>query len=98
MRQLLAVFFALLLTQVSGATTAAELRSQAQALKKRGDAKGALEAYRRAAALEPASAELEDEIGFLYAVLKQTDDAKQHFRKAVQLQPSLGQAWYHLGV
>src|ERR1039458_7887711 len=60
--------------------TASELKQQADALKARGDAAGALELIQKAAEADPKSAGLEDEIGFLLAVLKHSQDAKPHFR------------------
>src|SRR4051794_26425114 len=74
------------------------IRSQAAALKAKGDAAGALELYRKAAAAESNSAELYDEIGFLEAVLHRPADAKQAFHQAIQLDPRFAPAHYHLGV
>src|SRR3954451_5951494 len=87
-----------LLPVLQAGTPATSLKAQAQSLKQRGDARGALDAYRKAAEAEPQSAELQDEIGFLYAVLKQPAEAKEYFRRAVALQPGYAPAWYHLGV
>src|SRR5437867_4219996 len=71
---------------------------QAAALKARGDAAGALNAYQEAARLGPPSAEIQDEIGFLLAVLKRPGEALEHFREAVRLDPNFAPARYHLGV
>src|SRR5207247_991304 len=66
----------------------------AEELKSKGDAAAAL------ALLEtvPSSAEAEDEIGFLLAVLGRRDDAIPHFEKALSLKSNYAPALYHLGV
>src|ERR1039457_3852958 len=43
------------------------------------------------------SAESEDKIGFLFAVLGETTGAHQHFRKAIALDGGYAPAHYHLG-
>src|ERR1035437_3149598 len=78
--------------------TAAQLKQQAEALKARGDAAGALAVTVRAAAADPRSAELEDEIGFLLAVLNRGGEAKPHFERAIQLEAGYAAAHFHLGV
>src|SRR5580693_1064108 len=78
--------------------TAAELKQRADALKAQGDAAGALELMEKAAEADPKSAELEDEAGFLLAVLKRNPEAKVHFERAIQLDPAYAAASYHLGV
>src|SRR5271154_1945088 len=75
-----------------------ELESQALELKLKGDAAGALAAYQQAAALDPESARLQDEIGFLLAVLNRRDEAIEHFKHAVDLDLKFAPAHYHLGV
>src|SRR4051794_38980496 len=74
------------------------LKSQAAALKAKGDAQGALAKYEAALQLSPKSAELEDEVGFLLAVLSRQAQAKQHLQRALELQPEFAPARYHLGV
>src|SRR5215217_7618615 len=74
----------------------ADLKSQAKARKQSGDARGALELFNKLAEVEPASADIEDEIGFLLAVLNQPAEAKAHFQRATTLQRSYAPAWYHL--
>src|SRR5689334_17399320 len=84
--------------QVHPETPFEHARKEGAALKVKGDAAGALAAYERAARLNPKSAETEDEIGFLYAVMKRTAEAKAHLERAVNLDPKLAPAHYHLGV
>src|SRR5438045_3244264 len=79
------------------AETAAEFRSQAAALKARGDAAGALAFEEKALALTPDSASLHDEAGFLLAVLGRYQEAMEHFGKAIELAPSLASAHFHRG-
>src|SRR5215218_1360702 len=97
MSVLLATFAGVLLL-FAGEQTLAEWKTQGEALKRRGDAAGALAAYEKAAGLAPKSGEIEGEIGFLLAVLRRPDEAKAHFRRAIQLKPDLASAHYHLGV
>src|SRR5262249_15122289 len=84
--------------QVHTETPFERARKEGAALKAKGDAAGALAAYERAARLNPKSAEVEDEIGFLYAVMKRTAQAKAHLERAVNLDPKFAPAHYHLGV
>ena len=72
-------------------------RTQGEALKRRGDAEGALAFYQRAAAQAPTSAEIQDELGFLLAVLKRPGEAKPHFRRAIEIERNFAPAYYHLG-
>src|SRR5258706_15703190 len=78
--------------------TLPQLESRAAALKARGDAKGALDAWEKAAALDPRSARIEDEIGFLLAVLNRREEANRPFKRAIGIDPSFAPAPYHLGV
>src|SRR3974390_1919222 len=87
-----------LLGPVLCADSVEQLKKQASALKAKGDASGALASYEKAAAAAPQSAEIQDEIGFLLAVLKRNGEAKQHFERAIQLQPDYAPASFHLGV
>src|SRR3982751_4087293 len=68
-----------------GQETLEQLESRAIELKSRGDAAGALAAWRQAAALDPGSARIQDEIGFLLVVLNRRDEALQYFERAVRL-------------
>src|SRR6058998_2380168 len=81
-----------------GQETLKELESRAAELKSRGDVGGSLAALRRAAALDPRSARIEDEIGFLLAVQGGRDEAVHHFERALELDPQFAPAHYHLGV
>src|SRR5262245_13891188 len=97
----LVVWFLLGLSSVSpgyGQETLQQLESRAAELKARGDAAGSLSALRKAAALAPRSARIEDEIGFLLAVQNQRDEAIRHFAHAIELDPRFAPAHYHLGV
>jgi len=75
--------------------TALELKRQAAALKAKGDAAGALALTVKAAAEDPKSAELEDEIGFLLAVLNRAAEAIPHFEHAIELQAAYAPAHFH---
>src|SRR5215831_15462142 len=76
----------------------AQLESRAEQLKARGDAAGSLAAWEKAAALDPKSARIQDEIGFLLAVLNRRPEARQHFQRAIELDPRSALPRYHLGV
>jgi len=65
-----------------------DLESQASAARSRGDAAAALAAWQQAAALDPNSARIQDEIGFLLAVLNRRDEAYSHFERALALENS----------
>src|SRR5579864_1390566 len=80
------------------AENAAEWVRQGRDFKAKGDAVAALRAFERASSLDPASAEIEDEIGFLLAATGRASEAMPHFEKAVRLDPEFAPAHYHLGV
>src|SRR5437588_3608665 len=69
------------------AETAQQWTLRGRELKAKGDAAGALAAYEQAAALAPKSAELQDEIGFLLAVLQRSGESLTRFQKAIELDP-----------
>ena len=71
--------------------------AQAEQLKSKGDAAGALIGFQQAAAIDPKSARFEDEIGFLLAVLNRRDEALSHFTRAIDLDPRYAAGQYHLG-
>src|SRR4051794_5525238 len=73
-----------------------DLRRQAQALKAKGDAAGALTMFERAAEAAPRDAGLRDEIGFLDAVLGRQSEAIESFRAAISLNAAYAPAHYHL--
>ena len=75
-----------------------QIEARAAERKAHGDAAGALAAWQKAARLDPKSARIEDEIGFLLAVLQRPDEAIRHFERAIQLDAHLPAAQYHLGV
>src|SRR5580700_12098592 len=75
-----------------------DLEDRGAALKAKGDAAGALDVYRQAAELDPKSAHLQDEVGFLLAVLNRREEAIQSFQQALDLDPKFAPAQYHLGV
>ena len=78
--------------------SARQWQAQGEALKAKGDAAGALASYEKAAAADPHSGEIEDQIGFLLAVLHRDPEAKTHFERATVLDPGLASAYFHLGV
>src|SRR5258708_17806979 len=82
----------------AGAENAAEWVRQGRDFKAKGDAAAALRAFERASSLDPESAEVEDEIGFLLAATNRQPEAIPHFNRAVQLDPAFAPAHYHLGV
>ena len=63
----------------------------------RGDAPAALEAFRRALAIDPGTAEVHWELARLLAAQGRTDDAVAAYRRLVQLEPAHGPAWRELG-
>ena len=67
------------LAALPGQETLPQLEARARELKARGDASGSLEAWQKAATLDPKSAPIQDEIGFLLAVLNRRQEAIQHF-------------------
>ena len=75
-----------------------DLAGQAEQLIRSGDKEQAVEVLAKAAQSTPATAESEDRIGFLYAVLQKADDAILHFEKSVGMNASYAPAHYHLGV
>ena len=83
------LFLAAFLAVAANSQAAVHLKQQADALKAKGDAAGALALAERAAAADPKSAGLEDEVGFLLAVLQRGAEAKPHFERALQLDPNL---------
>jgi tetratricopeptide (TPR) repeat protein len=78
--------------------TLRQIEARAAALKNGGDAAGALAAFEKAAALDPGSPRLQDEIGFLLAVLNRREEASQRFERSLELNPKFAPAHYHLGV
>src|SRR5712671_1260589 len=83
---------------LAGAESAAEWVRQGREFKAKGDAAAALRAFERALTLDPESAEIEDEVGFLLAATGRPSEAAPHFEKAVRLGPEFAPAHYHLGV
>ena len=81
----------------SSAQTPADLANQAESLIRAGKAPDALVLIDQAASSPNASAESEDHIGFLLAVLGRQSDALQHFQKSISLNPDFAPAHYHLG-
>src|ERR1019366_6964395 len=92
------LFLGACLSIAAAGQPAAQLKQQAEALKARGDAAGGLALIGRAAAANPKSAEVEDETGFLLAVLQRSPEAKPHFERAIELDPGFAPAHFHLGV
>jgi len=80
------------------AQTATEWVRQGRAFKAKGDAASALHAFQQALSLDPKSAEIEDEVGFLLAAMNRRTEAITHFEKAIELDSKWAPAHYHLGV
>ena len=76
----------------------AELEQKAAAAKARGDAAAALHFWEQAETIEPRSARVQDEIGFLLAVMNRRPEALQRFSRALEFDPKFAPAHYHLGV
>src|SRR5262249_31698079 len=75
-----------------------QIEAQARQLTAHGDAAGALAEWQKAESLDPKSARVQHEIGFLLAVLQRQPEAVTHLERAVELDPKLAVARYHLGV
>ena len=73
-------------------------RAEVDALKAKGDAAGALARLEQVEQDSKPSAAIEDEMGFLLAVLNQRAGAMDRFRKALAIDPKFAAAHYHLGV
>ncbi len=80
------------------ADTPSEWEDRAEQLIRQGDKQGALDALAKASESTPASAESEDRIGFLLAVLQHQADAITHFQRALSIDSSYAAAHYHLGI
>jgi tetratricopeptide (TPR) repeat protein len=75
-----------------------DLVSRAEQLIRSGNKKEALTALSTASQSAPCSAQTEDRIGFLFAVLALQNDAIEHFQKSIALDAGYPMAHYHLGV
>jgi len=75
-----------------------EWAEKAERLIRAGNSQEGLAALMKAAGLPGTSAESEDRIGFLFAVLGRQSDAIGHFEKSLSLSRSYAPAHYHLGV
>src|SRR5499427_11026370 len=64
-----------------GQETLKQIESRAIELKSRGDAAGSLAAWQQAAALDPKSARIQDEIGFLLGVLNRREEAARSLER-----------------
>src|SRR4051812_10116151 len=95
---LLPIAVILLALPPSPAQTLEQWRAQGKELKSAGNAAGALEAFTKASELDPKSAALQDEVGFLLAVLGRQPEALARFERAIQLNPSYAPALFHFGV
>ena len=73
-------------------------RAEVDALKAKGDAAGALARLEQVEQNAKPSAAIEDEMGFLLAVLNRRADAMDRFRKALAIDSKFAAAHYHLGV
>lgn len=94
-----AVCISLLLLALSfQADSPAQLANKAEQLIRSGNSQEAFATLARAAELPGASAESEDRIGFLFAVLGRQSEAVDHFQKSIALNRDFAPAHYHLGV
>lgn len=89
---------ALGLTSILYAQSQADLANQAEALLRSGDTQNGIALLNQAAQASSATAESEDHIGFLLAVVGRGPDALTHFDKAIQLNGDYAPAHYHKGV
>jgi len=89
---------ALLLCASLPAETPVERANEAERLIRGGKQQEGLAALANAAELPGASAESEDRIGFLFAVLGRQSEAVTHFEKSISLKQEYAPAHYHLGV
>ena len=89
---------ALLLCASLPAETPLERANEAERLIRSGKQQEGLAALADAAELPGASAQSEDRIGFLFAVLGRQPDATAHFEKSIALNREYAPAHYHLGV
>src|SRR5581483_1282491 len=80
------------------ADTQAALADQAEQLIKQGSTQDALDTLAKAAAASPASAQSEDRVGFLYAVVQHADEAIEHFQKSIAIDSGYAAAHFHLGI
>lgn len=80
------------------ADTPSALADQAEQLIRQGSAQEALSVLAKAADASPASAQSEDRIGFLYAVLQHSAEAIDHFQKSIALDSTYAAAHFHLGI
>ncbi len=80
------------------ADSQADLADRAEQLIRSGSKDEALTTLASASAATPATAESEDRIGFLYAVLQQPADAISHFESSLKISADYAPAHYHLGV
>lgn len=92
------LLFLLALIELATAQNPATWRSEASALKSKGDVAGALAAFEKAANAEPFAADLQDEIGFLLAAQARHPDALARFEKAIALDAKYAPARYHLAI
>jgi protein O-GlcNAc transferase len=74
-----------------------ELAGRAEQLIRNGDKAQAIQTLSEAEKAVPATAESEDRIGFLYAVLGRGPDAIQHFQRSLAIDASYPAAHFHLG-
>jgi Flp pilus assembly protein TadD len=89
---------AAVLSSTLAAQSPQELTDKAEQLIRSGNKDAAVTALSQASQAAPATAQSEDRIGFLYAVLGQGPEALQHFQKSISLDPAYAPAHYHLGV
>ncbi|HVW86760.1 MAG TPA: tetratricopeptide repeat protein, partial [Bryobacteraceae bacterium] len=82
----------------AGQDTLKQVESRALELRSRGDAAGSLAEWEKAEKLAPKSANIQDQIGFLLAVLNRQQEAIGRFETSIALDAKFAPAHYHLGV
>lgn len=94
----LRAFLLLAVAVCLGAQTPADLANQAEAALRAGDTRNGLALLNQAAQAAGATAESEDHVGFLFAVVGRGAEALERFHKAIALDANFAPAHYHLGV
>ena len=79
------------------AQTPADLANQAEKLLRAGDKQGGIAMLDKAAQAPGATAESEDHVGFLMAVVGRGPEALEHFQKSISLNADYAAAHYHMG-
>jgi protein O-GlcNAc transferase len=87
----------LLAVPMTAQTTSIDLANKAEILIRDGHTQEGRALLQQAAAAPGRSAQSEDKIGFLLAVLGESAGAHEHFKQAISIDPGYAPAHYHLG-